>query len=55
MPVVIGEVDTEVVLASEPPAERAAPAERPDDAWIDLVVRRAAERVLETLRREWER
>ena len=58
MAVVINEVVTEVVLGSEPAgASTAAVAvpSKPDDAWTDLVVRRAAERVLDILRREWER
>jgi hypothetical protein len=52
--VVISEIVTEVVLDRPGPA---GPA--PGDTWtdedLDLVVRRAAERVLETLRREWDR
>lgn len=57
MAVLINEVVTEVVLGSEPVGAGApAPASGgPDEAWTDLVVRRAAERVLEVLRREWER
>ena len=58
MAVVINEVVTEVVLGGEPAEQRGAKVElpaAPDEAWTDLVVRRAAERVLETLRREWER
>jgi hypothetical protein len=58
MPVVINEVVTEVVLGAEPAGDTTpavAVAAKPDAAWTDLVVRRAAERVLEVLRREWER
>lgn len=53
MPIVIGEIVTEVVVApdSDGPSAPAAGAE-PD---LDLVVRRAVERVLEVLRREWDR
>ena len=49
MAVVIGEIVTETVVAS-------APAEPTgDDAGDrDVIVRRCAERVLETLRREWD-
>lgn len=55
MPVVIGEIVSEVVLSA--PADPAAPA-APDvsgDAAVEEVVRRATARVLEHLRREWER
>ncbi len=52
MAVVIGEIVTETVVA--PQAEPAAGTPR-DDADLELVVRRAAERVLEVLRREWDR
>lgn len=57
MPVVIGEIVSEVVLASGPDATGpAAPAAggRDEDAFVEAVVRRAAERVLEQLRREWQ-
>lgn len=58
MAVVIGEVVTETV--AEQTRTDAANAGRPasavaDDAQLDLIVRRATERVLETLRREWDR
>lgn len=63
MPVVITEIVTEVVLSREPGpagAGGAAAAASPagtglsgDD--LDLVVRRASERVLEILRQEWDR
>lgn len=53
MAVVIGEIVTETVLApAEPPA---AGSSSRTDADLDLVVRRAVERVLEVLRREWDR
>ena len=55
MAVVIGEIVTETVLApptGEPAAPSAVDAGGPD---LDLVVRRAVERVLEVLRREWDR
>lgn len=52
MAVVIGQIVTETVVAqSVEPATGTAPR---DDAEIDVIVRRAAERVLETLRREWD-
>jgi hypothetical protein len=57
MPVVIGEIVSEVVLSTPAAAEAPAPAAaagRGDDA-VEEVVRRATERVLEHLRREWER
>lgn len=53
MAVVIGEIVTETVVAPEP-GEQATPA-APGAADLDLVVRRAVERVLEVLRREWDR
>lgn len=54
MAVVIGEIVTETVLA--PPAAESAPATSGSgDADVDLIVRRATERVLEVLRREWDR
>jgi len=54
MPVVIAEVITEAVTASSSD-DATAPAGQRADADIDLIVRRAAERVLEILRREWDR
>ena len=53
MAVVISEILTEVVLtppAAAPGAEVAAP----EEDVLDVVVRRATERVLEVLRREWD-
>jgi hypothetical protein len=56
VPVVIGEIVTEVVVApsadSNTPAAQAGPL---DDATMETVVRRSVERVLEVLRREWDR
>lgn len=60
MAVVIGEIVTETVLV---PSEAAGTAGDPAraggavaaEAELDLVVRRATERVLEVLRREWDR
>jgi hypothetical protein len=53
MPVVISEIITEAVVAptNRSREEQAAPP-APD---LDLVVRRAVERVLEVLRQEWDR
>lgn len=55
MAVVISEIVTEVVLAPrDDDAPPAAPGAFPEEA-MDAVVRRATERVLEVLRREWDR
>jgi len=55
VPVVISEIVTEVVVA--PRTDAAGPAlEAPlGDAAMEAIVRRAVERVLEVLRREWDR
>lgn len=58
MPVVIREIVTEVALAPGAPdaagsAATAAAAALPEEE-LDRVVRRCTERVLETLRREWD-
>ena len=53
MPVTIGEIITETVVA--PPASvPPTPGEPRTDSDIELIVRRATERVLEVLRREWD-
>jgi hypothetical protein len=56
MPVTIGEITSEVVLApaggAATPAGASAPASA--DQPNDQVIRLAVERVLEILRREWE-
>lgn len=54
MPVVIGEIVTETVVAPAPDEGRPAGASA-GAVDTDLIVRRAAERVLEILRREWDR
>jgi hypothetical protein len=57
MAVVINEVVTEVVLGPDPAMaapSRVAAGGRSEEDLVELVVRRATERVLETLRREWE-
>jgi hypothetical protein len=54
MAVVIGQITTETVVAPSGEGGAAASAPR-DEAEIDAIVRRATERVLETLRREWDR
>jgi len=55
VPVVISEIVTEVVVA--PRTDAAAPAtDAPlGDAAMEAIVRRSVERVLEVLRREWDR
>ena len=55
MPVVITEVVTEVVLAPTPDPGSPGAGAPVDEELLELVVRRAAERVLEVLRREWDR
>jgi sugar/nucleoside kinase (ribokinase family) len=58
MAVVIGEVVTETAAAPTGAGDANASATASgmsDEAQLDLVVRRATERVLETLRREWDR
>ncbi|MDT7844932.1 DUF5908 family protein [Streptomyces justiciae] len=57
MAVVISEIVTEFVVAPRPEEAGGAPASAaavPEEV-VDLIVRRAAERVLEILRREWDR
>ncbi|WP_182481587.1 hypothetical protein [Nocardioides immobilis] len=51
MPVVISEIITETTVAPTDPSASATISSVPD---LDLVVRRAVERVLEVLRREWD-
>ncbi len=53
MPIVIREVISEVVLESSQQKGGASEASAPVD--VDEIVRRAAARVLEELRREWDR
>ena len=55
MPVVISEIVTEVVVAPRTGAAAPAPVGQLDEAQMDAIVRRAVERVLEVLRREWDR
>lgn len=54
MPVTIGEIVTETVVA-RPAQAPPAPGEPAADPDLEVVVRQAAERVLEILRREWDR
>lgn len=56
MAVVISEIVTELVVAPRATTANEAPggAALADEA-MDAIVRRAAERVLEVLRREWDR
>ena len=53
MPVVISEIITEAVLAPASDLSATPSADSAPD--LDLVVRRAVERVLEVLRQEWDR
>jgi len=55
VPVVIGEIVTEVVVAPRTDGAGPAPDASLDDAAMEALVRRAVERVLEVLRREWDR
>ena len=55
MPVVISEIVTEVVVAPRTDAAGPAPDAPLGDADDGALVRRAVERVLEVLRREWDR
>jgi hypothetical protein len=56
MAVVIGEIVTETVFAPPADAGGSAPGgSGGGDVDVDVVVRRAVERVLEVLRREWDR
>jgi hypothetical protein len=52
MAVVIGEIVTETVLAPTPETQSAGPRGEED---TEMIVRRAVERVMEILRREWDR
>ena len=55
MPVVINEIVTEVVVAPQPAESGRAAEPMLSDEVIEVIVRRAVERVRETLRREWDR
>lgn len=55
MAVVISEIVTEVVVAPRDQTPSGPAAGGLDEDAMDAVVRRATERVLETLRREWDR
>lgn len=57
MAVMIGEIVSEVVLEERPSAgpPAASGAGAVDDEMVERIVRKATERVLEHLRREWER
>ena len=53
MAVIISEIVTEVVVSQRPTgSEPASPADAAD---VEQIVRMATERVLEVLRREWDR
>lgn len=55
MPIVIGQIITETAAVPTPDAQATAASGPQDDAQMELIVRRASERVLEQLRREWDR
>ncbi|MFI7480965.1 hypothetical protein ACH9EU_00975 [Kocuria sp. M1R5S2] len=55
MAVVIGEIVTETVVAPLPGPPAAPAAAPPGEIDTEEIVRRATERVLEVLRREWDR
>lgn len=57
MPIYIREIVSEVVLETQGDqgTDAASPAPQPADINLDDVVRRATERVLAILQREWER
>ena len=57
MAVIISEIVTEVVAkgGAEDAARTTAPAGQPSPESVELIVRMAVERVLEVLRREWDR
>ena len=55
MAIVIGQVITETAAVPTPDAQATAASGSPDDAQLDVIVRRASERVMEQLRREWDR
>ena len=54
MAIVIGQIITEVAVAPAPEASLPSVGSA-DDPQIELIVRRSTERVLEILRREWDR
>jgi hypothetical protein len=55
MAVVIGQIITETAAVPTPDAGAGQAPSGGQDADVDLIVRRASERVLEQLRREWDR
>lgn len=55
MAVVIGEIVTETVVAPRPGPAAAAAGGTAAEVDTEEIVRRATERVLEILRREWDR
>jgi hypothetical protein len=54
VPVVIREIVTEVVLGPAPEEVTDTTASLDRDELVETIVRRAAERVLDVLRREWD-
>lgn len=55
MPVVINEIVTEVVVAARPAEGDRGQDHVLTDEVVELIVRRAVERMREVLRREWDR
>lgn len=55
MAIVIGQVITETAAVPSPDPQASGASGGQDDAQLDLIVRRASERVMEQLRREWDR
>jgi hypothetical protein len=53
--IVIGQIITETAAVAQPDAQAASASGPQDDAQLELIVRRASERVMEQLRREWDR
>jgi hypothetical protein len=53
--IVIGQIITETAAVPRPDAQAAPASGQQDDAQLELIVRRASERVMEQLRREWDR
>ena len=55
MAVVISQIVTEIAVAPSPERAPTGDGETMREAQMEVIVRRAAERVIETLRREWDR
>jgi hypothetical protein len=55
VPIVIGQIITETAAVPAPSEQASGASGTQDDAQLELIVRRASERVMEQLRREWDR